>query len=167
MPRIARSEKEKSQIYVDLYPVEFQLSNSSLSCKLCHCIVNSSKKSTVEQHRLTTRHQNSNKSDCLIQPSIRSTKWALKVTDAILSADIPLYKLRNEKIRKLFEKPEGPLPSETTCRNQVKTLYDSMLEDIKSHICGRDVFLMMDESEILGRNVVNTIIGKLEDPGKS
>jgi len=42
-----------------------------------------------------------------------------------------------------------------------------MLEDIKSHICGRDVFLMMDESGIPGRNVVNTIIGKLEDPGKS
>ena len=63
-----------------------------------------------------------NRSELIIphtsQTFLRSsnTDFVEQITKAFLSADIPLYKLSNKRIKNLFHDIGHSLPSETTCR---------------------------------------------------
>ena len=50
------------------------------------------------------------------------TRFSTKVMEAFLSANIPLYKLNNPELKKLFASVGQPLLSETCCRRKVNEL---------------------------------------------
>ena len=64
------------------------------------------------------------------------TDFVEKVTKALLSADMPLYKLNNTHIKNLFRDIGHRLPSETTCRRTALQLSEDELQRIR--IVGHD-----------------------------
>jgi hypothetical protein len=88
---------------------------------------------------------------------------------ALINADIPLYKIRNEAFSSFLNKyTEYKAPSETTLRNKyVKNIYKSTIENIKSKIENRFLWVSIDETtDSTGRYVANFILGIL-DPEES
>ena len=78
---------------------------------------------------------------------------------AFLSADIPLRKLRNKNLKKLFASIGHPLPTEQTCRMKVIEPYEEKIERIKVLIKDEPVFIIVDESDISGKKYVNILVG--------
>lgn len=65
-----------------------------------------------------------------------------------MSADIPLYKLRNEKLTSFLEMYTGhSLPSETVVREQfVDKCYKATLEEIRKDIQNGPIWICIDET---------------------
>ena len=84
--------------------------NYQLYCNLCNCAVSCKKRFFDDSHRNTSKHQKAlgSRSENLIpqtsQTSFKSndTDFVEKVTKAVLSVNIPLYKLNNKHIKNLF-----------------------------------------------------------------
>ena len=93
-----------------------------LYCTLCATSVAHDRKSSVDKHRLSAKHQKALLSTVQQrQQPIDSTNvgWGDyfgKVASAFLSADIPLYKLRNLEMQSLFQVLGRKAPSEWACR---------------------------------------------------
>jgi len=146
-----------------------------LYCKLCDTVVSHEKQFRVEQHRKTSKHQrhlerlqstSSRHAQTFLTPI--SSDFTDKVVAAFSSADIPLYKLRNPSLRKLFEDIRHPLPSETSCRNRVADLAEQKLIQIKNLIKGAGAFfLVVDESEVKGNRYVLVLIGSINAPSRT
>lgn len=171
MPKVAKSDISKINKIIDLYPNEFLRNpTNELFCNMCHTIVNHSKMYFVETHRSTARHiKQSNLDNVRKQKFIVMNKpdFVKNVLKAFLSADIPLWKLRNKQLKHLFESIGQPLPSDQTCRLQLENLYAEEMNRIKDFIRNEPMFLMIDETQISGRRFVNIIVGKLEFPDKT
>ena len=127
MPKVETTYAYKIQFIVKELPGEFMKSiNNQLYCNLCNCAVSSNKRFLVDSHRNTTKHQKALGSRCenLIPQTLQTFSsssdnyFVEKVTKAILSAGIPLYKLNNTHIKNLFRDIGHRLPSETTCRQR-------------------------------------------------
>ena len=87
------------------------------------------------------------------------------MVNALLSTDVPLYKVNNEKLRALYSEMGHPLPSLTTCRSRVNALADSELR-IKDIDADKTDYLVIDESEISGKQYFNALVGNIEEPDK-
>ena len=88
-----------------------------------------------------------------------------KLVEAFLAADIPLNKLHNPHIVKLFTDLRQKVPSESTCWTHVNQLAEKELK----HVCGLlqgKIFLMVDESEIDKKKFLNILAGNVEVPDK-
>ena len=70
-----------------------------------------------------------------------------------MSADIPLFKLRNPHIVSLFADLGQAVPSETVCRDYVHELAEAETSHIQQRIQGKKVFLIVDESEFDLENI--------------
>ena len=94
-------------------------------CQICTKIVDFTKRDHVLSHRQTKTRQKRLKSkdeSNLHQTFIVDTNPDFtRVTEAFLSADIPLYKLENNKLNKLFNYVQVPLPSVRTTRRYVES----------------------------------------------
>lgn len=169
MPAHQKSHAEKAKKHTQNYPSEFSISQQGdLWCKLCLTTVSSKRKSTVEKHRNSLGHQ-TKLARCEPQTPIVSfnlceNSFAYKVTMAFLNADIPLYKLRHEALRTLFEEIGNPLPSEFACRNIVKGIGESIEGRIIEVVRGENLFLVVDETEIMGKKIAHVLIGTIESP---
>ena len=119
-------------------------------------------------HRQSKQHQKSAHSSSSISrqtflPLPLSTTYTNQVVKAFLVADIPLYKLQNSEMIKLFYSIGNPLPSETTCQRKINDLADEELERIKS-LLTEDVFMVIDESELCGLHYLNVLVGSMNHP---
>lgn len=173
MPKTALPAIVKVRRYMKEFPDEFQLSpTNELFCKTCEVPVNCDRRSSVLKHRDTARHtkisaQSSSASQLFLSCATGIHKdFTNKVVSAFLSANIPLYKVNNEKLRALFSDIGHPLPSLTTCRSRVKLLADSELRRIKDIVADKKVYIVIDESEISGKQYFNTLVGNIEEPDK-
>ena len=81
-----------------------------------------------------------------------------------MSADIPLYKLNNTHIEKLFRDIGHRLPFETTCRRTALQLSKEELKQIRSAVHDKQVFLIVDDSTVSGTQYLNMLVGSLETP---
>ena len=63
-----------------------------------------------------------------------------ELVKAFLAADIPLHKLRNPHVIQLFENLGQKMPSETVCRDYVKTLANNEQDCLKYLLVMRRVF---------------------------
>ena len=168
MPKSAKSSTTKITAIMAGYPDEFlRTPADQLFCQLCQCNVWFEKRHYVDVHHQSKQHQ---KSACLSSsisrqtflPPPSSTTFTDQVVKAFLAADIPLYKLRNSEMIKLFYSIGNPLPSETTCR-RINDLADEELERIKS-LLTEDVFMVIDESELRGLRYLNVLVGSMDHP---
>ena len=121
MPKVKTTYAYEIQSIVNKILDEFMESiNNQLYCNLCNCAVSGNKRFLVDSHRNTSKHQKAldSRSENLIPQTSQmfsrsnDTDFVKKVTNAFLSADIPLYKLNNTPIKNLFRDISHRLPSE-------------------------------------------------------
>lgn len=152
-------------------PSEFCVNASGqLYCILCHTTVNCDKQFRVTQHRRTQKHQVQVEANSKVKQTflpVGKRDFAAKLVDAFLAADIPLHKLQNAKIRALFNDLQQPVPSEAACRAHVDTLARQQLQQIKSLLTGKNVFMVVDESEVAKNKYVNILVGDTAAPEKT
>ncbi len=70
------------------------------------------------------------------------------LTEALVDADIPLFKLKNDKLRSFLVKyTKQTIPDESTLRkNYVTPLFESKLKSIANIIRDEDIYLIVDET---------------------
>ncbi len=91
-------------------------------CRVCTSIVNSSRKSLVSQHLKNSSHVKRKETSINTHSLYTFTKKDIKdiILDGFTGANIPLYKLRNENIIKMFDNLNISIPCETTIRKGVE-----------------------------------------------
>ena len=108
--------------------------DGSLYCMLCKVGVTCDKKFNIKSHRKSANHCKYI-SVAPTQPKHFTDQgtdfFTKKVTEPFLSADIHLYKLRNQHIIDLFKSMNHPLPSESTYRNQIEKMHSNLINKIK------------------------------------
>lgn len=97
--------------------------------------------------------------------SKEQVQFAKDVTSAFVQEGIPLYKLEEGPLRKLFEKYcPIKLPSVSTLRRTVSTLCEENLSEIRRDIGDSNIWLTVDEAtDPLGRYIANIVVGKLDE----
>ena len=144
---------------------------NQLYCNLCNCAVFCNKRFLVDSHRNTSKHQKALGSRCenLIPQTSKTflqnsdTDFVEKVTKAFLSADIPLYKLNNTRIKNLFRDIGHRLPSETTCGRTALQLSEDELKRIRNAVHDKQTFIV-DESTLSGTQYLTILAGSRETP---
>ena len=173
MPKVKTTYAYKIQSIVKQFPDEFvHRIHNKLYRKLCNCAVSCHKLFLVDPHQNTSKHQKalgSTSQDLIPQTSqtfLRSsdTDFVEKVTKALLSADIPLYKLNNTHIKNFFRDVGHRLPSETICRRTALQLSEDELKRIRNAVHDKQIFLIVDESTVSGTQYFNILVGSLETP---
>jgi len=89
-----------------------------------------------------------------------------ELTNAMLSADIPFWKIENVCFNSFLRKWTGEnIPSESTLRKlHLKKCYEEIIRCIKNAIKGQKVWIAMDESiDSCGRSIANFVIGILSN----
>ncbi|XP_023221486.1 uncharacterized protein LOC111623220 [Centruroides sculpturatus] len=86
-----------------------------------------------------------------------------EMVEAFTSADIPLEKLKKEKLRLFLEKyMKKPIKSVSALRAHQKTIFNPVTEKFKDEINGHDIYFIVDEtSDKVQHKVVNVLVGKL------
>ena len=167
-PKVSLVTKAKNVVLK--YPKEFIIdSHNNLYCKTCKVTVKCDKEYYVETHRSSQKHTRLsgsmvNQPKLVAEKEVQGIGFPERVTKAFLSANIALKKLQNKELKSLFLSMGHPLPSETTCRNQVEKIYMQQIEKIKKIIEGKQVFVVFDESSIRLDAYANILIGAIDKP---
>jgi len=174
MPKVKESVWNRLHKYVKEFP-DYKTDGKILFCKLCNIAVSAEKIFTVKQHLIGSKHIELKERNLAKKPvqqffgefsgGSKDSQFAEDLCGAFVAADIPLYKMRNKKILSFLEKyTEHKIPSETTLRtNYVKSLYKTSIDNIKSCINNRFLWLSIDETtDVANRYVANVIIGVLD-----
>ena len=90
-----------------------------------------------------------------------------ELVKSFLAADIPLHKLHNPHVIQLFENLGEKMPSETVCRDYVKTLANNKQDHLKYLLKDKRIFIVIDESEVDKTKFVNVIVGDIDVPEKT
>lgn len=174
MPKQKLSQSAKLKNIVKEYS-EFKTDGTVLLCTVCNKSVSSDRIFFVKQHiasvkhiQLKERHANKDKTQVfLLESESQFSKDILfqqKLCEAFVSADIPLYKLRNENIKNLFETfTNYKVPCESTLRSKhINRLYVNCIENIKKALKNQYIWISIDETlDAKGRNIANVIVGIL------
>ncbi len=165
-----KSKLEIVNLFISEFDKEFTKTPSNdLFCKICGVIVSYKRRSSVLAHRKTAMHNNKSKlmkgEQSFLDLSNKS--FAMRISNAFLCSDIPLYKLRNPSIKELFNSIGHPIPSETTCRNAMEQIYTDKYNSIKNLLENKKVFLIIDETSHLDKKYFNILIGDIEMPTKT
>lgn len=132
------------------------------------------KKYFIEAHRKSHKHQKyldekNDKKPNLQQTFLTGTYNAHVevVVKAFTSANIPLYKLQNPNIIKMFQSFGKPHISESKARLYIlQKLKDDTMEKLINYFKHEKIFIEIDESEIRGNKYVNILAGTIRDPNK-
>ena len=149
-----------------------RITNELYFANLCNCVVSCNKRFLVNSHQNMLKHQKAlgSRSEDLIpktaQMFLRSSDidFVEKVTKAFLSAAIPLYKLNNTHIKNLFCGIGHRLPSKSTNRRTALQLSEDELKRIQNAVHDKQIFLIVDESPVSGKQYLNILVGSLEIP---
>ncbi|KAJ4444309.1 hypothetical protein ANN_06101 [Periplaneta americana] len=137
-------------------------------------IVSSTQKFLVQQHITTSKHQankqlNSKQRQLfLTQPTTSNVRseFNIDLCRSLISADIPLYKLKNKVFREFLEKyTQHTIPDESTLRKTyAPSIYDETIQKIRDEIKDSSIWVSIDETpDKEGRLVGNVVIGLLSE----
>ena len=104
------------------------------------------------------------KTQSFLDFNIKSKTFAKTILESFLSADIPLYKLRNSSIKNLFNSLGHPIPSETTIRSSIDEVFSEEIERLKNFFVQKEIFLVIDETSSDGVFYTNILAGLIESP---
>ncbi|KAJ4440071.1 hypothetical protein ANN_08203 [Periplaneta americana] len=138
------------------------------------CAVSSTQKFLVQQHNTTSKHQankqlNSKQRQLfLTQPTTSNVRseFNIDLCRSLISADIPLYKLKNKVFREFLEKyTQHTIPDESTLRKTyAPSIYDETIQKIRDEIKDSSIWVSIDETpDKEGRLVGNVVIGLLSE----
>uniref|UniRef100_A0A8C4QUW8 Uncharacterized protein n=1 Tax=Eptatretus burgeri TaxID=7764 RepID=A0A8C4QUW8_EPTBU len=138
---MARTASSIAKVPADAaeFPTDFVVtSGNSLFCKLCSTVVCNERRSSVLNHRNSTKHTRAKDAENEPRPTLLPAE---KVITSFLSADIPLYKLNNPQVKSLFQFMGYNAPLESCCRSRVasmaeKNMADPELAQGEEHIYG-------------------------------
>ncbi|KAE9529999.1 hypothetical protein AGLY_011461 [Aphis glycines] len=181
MPKVKTSDVCRLRSYVQQYGESiFSTDESVLFCKVCEVKVAVEKKFTVTQHVSREKHlcaleiKKNRKSEVqtLFNTMPKNNTFTTDLCTTLVSANIPLFKLKNENFRKFLSKYTGQdIPDESTIRkNYVGNTYNDTINYIRTYVENKKLWVSIDETtDIEGRYVANVIIGTLEIgcPGKT
>ena len=167
MPKVKVSQSTKIKKIVHEYPAFQATPRNELYCKVCCCVVKHEKMFFVEQHLNTAKHKSgnageSNKTQSFI-PVIRKD-FTEQLVKAFAASDIPLEKVQNQSLKNLFESLGQKLPSESTCRLKVHELSSKEDLQIKEKLLNKEVFFIMDGTDLNRKKFLHTLCGTLDDP---
>ncbi|KAF7684988.1 hypothetical protein CDIK_4263, partial [Cucumispora dikerogammari] len=147
------------------------LLDNKLFCQLCHVLVNEEKKYYITAHIKTIKHQNKTNSNLTYPKQTffneKDNSFTEIITEAFLSANIPLHKLRHPAIKTLFNKLNQPILKETTCRRATDRLFLRLKLDIRKILENKLFFLIIDESQYIDKKYLNLQIRILSEPEKN
>lgn len=177
MPKLKKTDKEVIMFYVNSYNEEFIYhAQDKLYCKICECFIKHSKKYFIESHRKCKKHYKylKNKNDTQDIKKIQQTflsesydQYVEVVVRAFTSANIPLFKLNNSNIIKMFEYFGKPAISESKARSYIlERLRTENISKLVTYFKDEKIFLEIDESEIKGKKYVNILAGTIRNPCK-
>ena len=130
----------------------------------------------MKRHRATMKHisargaiEDQNKKVMLTQQllPVVSKDFMTELVKTFLAADIPLHKLHNPHVIQLFENLSQKMPSETVCRDYVKTLANNKQDHLKYLLKDKCIFIVIDESEVDKTKFINIIVGGIDVPEKT
>ena len=78
-----------------------------------------------------------------------------------------MHKLRNSHLPSLFKELGNPLPSEGKYRSKVEKLAKEEALRLKDYLKDQEMFMVVDESDINGKQLLNILVGKLTAPEKT
>ncbi|KAJ4437476.1 hypothetical protein ANN_17620 [Periplaneta americana] len=173
MPKVRHSVNLKSKLtsYISEFKEDgLSTDNKILFCNLCQCAVSSTQKFLVQQHITTSKHQankqlNSKQRQLfLTQPTTSNVRseFNIDLCRSLISADIPLYKLKNKVFREFLEKyTQHTIPDESTLRKTyAPSIYDETIQKIRDEIKDSSIWVSIDETpDKEGRLVGNVVIG--------
>ncbi|KAJ4435952.1 hypothetical protein ANN_18575 [Periplaneta americana] len=123
---------------------------------LGECAVSSTQKFLVQQHITTSKHQankqlNSKQRQLfLTQPTTSNVRseFNIDLCRSLISADIPLYKLKNKVFREFLEKyTQHTIPDESTLRKTyAPSIYDETIQKIRDEIKDSSIWVSIDET---------------------
>ena len=153
MPKTSQTDRQKAEEWVAKFSQEFSILASSLHCKLCDKRVSCAKTYQVENHRATKLHKSFASINSVASEEDHEFKLSDEVTKCFLACDIPLFKLNNRMMKELFAKMNQKLPSESSCRQKVKSIAESERQRISEKLKNSKIFLIIDESDIRRKKV--------------
>ena len=77
-----------------------------------------------------------------------------------------MHKLRNSHLSSLFKELGNPLTSEGKCRSKVEKLAEEEALRLKDYLKDQEIFMVVDERDINGKEFLNILVGKLTAPEK-
>ena len=138
--------------------------SNELFCTLCNTMVNYEKRFRVKKQRESAKHQRFMLSSTtattkqLFLPQLMK-EFKAKLMETFLAADIPLKKLQNSHFRELLPDLGQASPSESACRAYVETLVEQEMDRIKKKLTGKDIFRVLDESDVSKNKYINVLVG--------
>ena len=129
--------------------------------------------SQVERHRATMKHvsargviEDQNKKATLTQQllPVLSKDFMAELVRSFLAADILPHKLCNRHVIQLFENLGEKMPSETVCRDYVKTLANNEQDRLKYLLKDKCIFIVIDESEVNKTKFISVFVGDIDVP---
>ncbi|KAG0430016.1 hypothetical protein DMUE_5706 [Dictyocoela muelleri] len=164
------STNHKMQKYQQKYPREFIIRGNSLYCKLCFKVVCVERKSSLDSHRNSLKHQKLLSGTSGTNPNFlvpQDKQLADLLIKALVSQDIPLKKLRSKEFKELFEFLNVKLPSESALRSHLLSKYAPQTQDrVFENLADKKIFLMIDETVKSTKRYINIIGGDVAHPHK-
>lgn len=178
MPKIKASVSSRLQKFCDEYKDVFSTDGKVLFCQPCGKSVAADQRSQITQHLESKKHiaaaSRLSKRQAFIGQPIASSSgepsklsaFSMDLCRAFVSADIPLFKLKNPELRKFLVKYTNfEPPDESTLRKTyLHRCYEQTLQHIRSECAHQNIWVCMDETtDSSGRKVGNVIVGVLSN----
>ena len=157
MPKVSHSVTLKLKSYISKFKDDgLTTDNTILFCNLFQLAVSSTQTFLVKQLIQTSKHQSNNQQNSkqrqlsLTEPTISNTRseFNIKLCRALVSADIPLYKLKNEIFGEfLQEYTLHTIPDESTLRKTyAPTIYHETVQKIRDETKDGPIWCSIDET---------------------
>ena len=163
MPKFKQSEVNQLNQFVKIYGNQFFKTNGNvLICKVCDKNLYVDRKRQMDQHIRTVNHQERLLTSTLKkeqqQQSNCTGKFNQALTEAMLSADIPFWKLQKVCFNNFLKRWTCQnIPCESVLRKvHLKRCYDSKMDFIKSRIKDKKIWVSICWDWVIkNRNCLN------------
>ena len=126
--------------------------------------VESHRKSKQQQRKLETKSKSQSKQIFL---QLHQVNFKEELVSLFLAADIPLYKPNHPSLKYLFATMGKVLPSETAAWACVAKLASQKEEQIQELLRDKNIFLIVDETEITKQKYTSVLVGSLAAPNQT
>lgn len=172
MPKVKPTKAVKLKAICDEYP-DLRAAGEVLFCNICSKEISGERTFLIKQHIESARHvnlkntHNKNITQLFLPECTLPREQNIfneQLCKAFLSADIPLFKMRNTHLKNFFEDyTRYKVPSESLLRSKyANSIYQKCLDNIRECIKNQYLWISIDETtDANGRNVANVIVGVL------